>query len=77
MDAAKIAKIEGAPLKFWVRTMSLGLILSIVVYSCCAIVIVSPILDLTTGKDFGMLRWNMVAIQLIALAIKIAWVITL
>lgn len=55
--------------------MTLGMILSIVVYSCCAIVIVSPILDFVTGQDFSMLRWNMVALQLIALVIKVAGII--
>ena len=61
---------------FWVSIMTLGTVLSIIIYSCCAIVVVSPILDLATGEDFGMLRWGLVALQMIALVIKICWVIT-
>lgn len=53
--------------------MTLGTVLSIIIYSYCAIVVVSPILDLATGEDFGMLRWSLVALQMIALAIKLCY----
>lgn len=71
MDTARIAEIEGAPCMKGIRIMTLRMILSVIIFSCCGIAIVSPILDLASGKDFGMLRWNLVALQLIALAILV------
>jgi hypothetical protein len=57
--------------------MTLGTVLSIIIYSCCAIVVLSPILDLATGKDYGLLRWGLVALQMIALAIKLCYYFTM